>query len=154
MLETPVVADPNEVPRLKALTDRLDARGRNARYFLVDAEGTRTELPHALFQVLLTATRELASGRSITILHYDQELTTQQAADILQVSRPYLIRLLDEGKIRHHRVGSHRRIRIGDLLRYKETRDERRRADLKELVRASETLGLYDTEGPNGETRP
>ena len=90
----------------------------------------------------------LARGQSVAVLHYDEELTTQQAADLLQVSRPYLVRLLEEGQIPYHQVGTHRRIYLRDLLAYKEQRD-RRRASLRELRRASEALGLYD-EPDNG----
>jgi excisionase family DNA binding protein len=150
--ETPIGADPREAEQIRALAERIAARGDRVRYSLVDTENqVRQEIPAPLFEILVAAARELANGRSVVILHYDQEITTQQAADILQVSRPYFVRLLEEGKIPYHRVGTHRRIRMGDLLRYKEIRDERRHADLKELVRASEVLGLYDDDGEGSE---
>ncbi len=82
----------------------------------------------------------------MSILHYEEALATQQAGDLLQVSRPYLIRLLEAGKIRYHLVGSHRRVRLGDLLDYKSTRDRLRKTNINEMVRVSESLGLYDSD--------
>ena len=118
----------------------------NRNYILVDDQHGEIKLPPLLVRVLMEAARQLAKGNSISILHYEQELTTQHAADLLQVSRPYLIRLLEEGKICYHLVGSHRRIRLGDLLDYKKTRDARRQANISEMARVSESLGLYDSD--------
>ena len=69
-----------------------------------------------------------------------QELTTQQAADILNVSRPYVVKLLEEGKIPHTKRGRHRRIRFDDLMSYKEKDDRERSLAFDELVRLSEDL--------------
>lgn len=118
----------------------------NTHYVLVDDQHVEVQLPPSLVRVLMEAARQLAKGNSVSILHYEQELTTQQAADLLQVSRPYLIRLLEEGKIRYHLVGSHRRVRLGDLLDYKNTRDSLRKANISEMVRVSESLGLYESD--------
>ena len=145
--EMPVSAKPSEADQIRALDARLGAAPADARFVLADSKGgTTLELPESLFRVLAAAARQLASGHSVWILHYDEELTTQQAADLLQVSRPYLIRLLTEGKIAYRRVGTHRRIRIRDVMKYNEVRNERRRGTLKELIRGSDTLGLYDDE--------
>jgi len=94
----------------------------------------------------VSAVRDLSLGRSVAIIHYEHELTTQQAADILNVSRPHLVKLVDESKIPYHMVGTHRRIRMGDLLRFKQARDEERQGALRDLRKVSESLGLYDGE--------
>ena len=88
----------------------------------------------------------MAQGHSITILHYDHELTTQQAAELLGVSRPYFVSVLEAGKVAYHMVGTHRRVYMRDLLAYKERRDTLRHEHLRELRRVSESLGLYDDE--------
>jgi excisionase family DNA binding protein len=75
---------------------------------------------------------------------YQKEVTTQEAADILNVSRPYLIKMLEEEKIPYVTVGSHRRIPLQPLLEYKERRDEEREQGLRELTQLSQELGLYD----------
>ncbi|HXR65046.1 MAG TPA: helix-turn-helix domain-containing protein, partial [Ktedonobacteraceae bacterium] len=72
-------------------------------------------------------------------------LTTQEAADILHVSRPYLIKLLEEGEMPFTKVGLHRRIRFKDLRDYQKRRKEERRAALREMAHISQELGLYDT---------
>lgn len=82
----------------------------------------------------------MADGRSITLVPHDKELTTQEAADILHVSRPHLIKLLDRGDFPFHRVGTHRRIRIEDVLTYRDRRDAERSAALDELTKLSEEL--------------
>ncbi len=86
----------------------------------------------------------MAAGHSITIIPQHAELTTVEAADILNVSRPYLIKLLESGEIRFRKVGTHRRIMMEDLVAYKEKSDRQSRAAMDELVALSEELGLYD----------
>jgi excisionase family DNA binding protein len=141
-----IAPDEKEVLNIKEVARSLGSvAATEQRYSLVDqVSGEEIELPRALYLVLLDAAKQLAKGNSVAILHYEQELTTQQAADLLQVSRPHLIKLLESGQIRYHHVGSHRRIRLRDLLEYKKTRDARRRVNLQEMVRVSEALGLYD----------
>lgn len=141
-----ITATPEEAEEIRRISDELVKRNiADVHYALTDTEHSVVlELPRSLFSILLDAARSLARGRSVAIVHYGEELTTQQAADLLGVSRPYLIGLLEKGQIRHHKTGSHRRIRMGDLEAYRQTRDARRRADMQELMRVSESLGLYD----------
>lgn len=73
-------------------------------------------------------------------------MTTQQAADLLNVSRQYLVRLLDEGRIQFRKTGKHRRLRVQDVLVFKEQRDKNRRAGLRELSQLTQEFGGYDAE--------
>lgn len=139
-----VAAQPEEQPGIRELSRKLTKDNQSARYFLADSDGNRLEIPPSAFRILVRAVRDLSLGRSVAIIHYEHELTTQQAADILNVSRPHLIKLVDEGKVPHHMVGTHRRIRMGDLVQFKQVRDEDRRRALAELRQVSESLGLYD----------
>ncbi|MCA9626420.1 MAG: helix-turn-helix domain-containing protein [Myxococcales bacterium] len=86
----------------------------------------------------------MARGDSITVVPVGQELTTQQAADLLNVSRQYLVRLLDDGQLAYRRTGKHRRLRVEDVLTFKEHRDRKRKAALGELARLSEEAGGYE----------
>ena len=85
----------------------------------------------------------LAQGRGVQIVPKDVELTTQQAADLLNVSRPYLISLLESGQIPYRKVGKHRRITFDALMEYKRHDDLERRTAADELTQLSEELGLY-----------
>ncbi|GAB2847737.1 hypothetical protein GCM10022221_53940 [Actinocorallia aurea] len=93
-----------------------------------------------MFAYMLT---QLAEGRGVTVVPNHAELTTRQAADILNVSRPYLIGLLDGGKIPHRLVGRHRRVRFEDLMAYKRQSDAHARQAADDLVALSEELDLY-----------
>lgn len=85
----------------------------------------------------------LASGQGVQIIPDAAELTTQQAADFLNVSRPYLIGLLETDEIPYRMVGTHRRIRFEDLREYRRRDDLKRRHAAEELTQLSEELGLY-----------
>jgi excisionase family DNA binding protein len=111
---------------------------------LVSQDGDSIPLPEDLYQVVRQVVHLLAMGHAVTIVPYTRLLTTQEAADLLNVSRQYLCRLLDRGEIPHVRVGTHRRVKFEDLMRYREQRDARRREKLRELTRVSEELGMYE----------
>lgn len=100
------------------------------------------EVPMEVFRMFLEVLDALARGRAVSIVPGDKELTTQQAADLLNVSRPYLVQLLEQRKIPFRRVGTRRRVRFQDLLRYKkiDDADRKRTADL--LSKEAEELGL------------
>lgn len=99
-----------------------------------DAE-IRLELPPAIGQAILDLLLHIARGEMVTLVPYGGVLTTQKAADLLNVSRPFLTKLLETGTIPFHRVGSHRRVRVEDLLAYKRRRDGDRAGALDDLQR-------------------
>ena len=109
---------------------------------LTDAAGQRTPitLAPALSASLLEVLRLVADGRGFTLVPLEAELTTKQAADHLNVSRPFLIKLLEEGRIPHHKVGRHRRVRAEDLFAYRARRDAERGRALEELARLDADL--------------
>jgi excisionase family DNA binding protein len=92
------------------------------------------ELPAGAVALLLDILGAMASGQGITLIPEDAELTTVQAADLLHVSRPFLIKLLDEGQLPYRKVGKHRRIRLEDVMNYKRAIDQQRESVLDELV--------------------
>lgn len=111
---------------------------------LVDPDGVMVELPASVFHLLQVAVHHLARGQAVTLVPVDRELTTQQAADLLNISRPYLVKLLEQGAIPYTKTGSHRRIRFTDLMNYKLRRDGQRAGALTHLTQLSQELGLYD----------
>ena len=100
-----------------------------------DGHEVRFELPPAIGQLVLNVLSHIARGEMVTVVPYGAELTTQKAADLLNVSRPFLTKLLETGEIPFHKVGSHRRVQAEDLLAYKARRDARRSKALGDLQR-------------------
>lgn len=139
----PVAATAEERPAIGQI-DRLFARSPDGVSKIVGTGGEAIDLPMSVIRVLRQAVRAMAEDHMVTVVPVQKRLTTQQAADLLNVSRPYLIRLLEEDKIPFEKVGSHRRVRADDLLAYKRRRDAERDAALDELTRISQAMGLYD----------
>lgn len=108
----------------------------------LDGGAVAVELPRPVLDLLSAALVELAAGRQVTLLPEDTEVTTQQAADLLNVSRPYLIQMLERGELPFRTVGTHRRVPIQPLLAFKEALAAKRRGALDELTALSQELGF------------
>lgn len=148
---TPVAAPPEQQAQVAALSrafERMVLPSTQAppECRLVGPEGESVAIPDAVFHVLARVVEVLARGESVAVVTMDRELTTQQAADLLNVSRQYLVRLLDEGRIACRKTGKHRRLRVEDVLAWKAKRDKDRRAGLRELSQLTQDFGGYDAE--------
>ena len=110
---------------------------------LIDGDGQRLDVPRPLADVIVRAAELLAAGRRVTVVADDEMLTTQEAADQLNVSRQYVVRLIDRGDLPAVKVGSHRRLRPGDVGAFKANRDKTRDEALDRLADLSEEIGGY-----------
>lgn len=129
---------------VEALEAAQAVLAEQAAVALTAASGKSVSLPPELRGLLATVVTAMRRGQAITIAPLGQRLTTQEAADLLGVSRPTLIKLLEEGKIPYETPSRHRRIRLSDLLAYQAVRREEQRRVLRELTQDAQELGLYD----------
>jgi len=110
-------------------------------YIRKEGEG-HIKIPSFAMRLLLDILEQMAKGNAVSIVPVHAELTTQQAADILNVSRPYFVKLLDEGKLEHTKVGRHRRIRYDEIMRYKDEVTRDRMEALDELTQQGQELDM------------
>ena len=111
---------------------------------MVSPGGRRVEVPTSLQRFLLHLLKTLHEGKAVTVVASQQSLTTAQASGILGVSRQHFVNLLESGALPFHMVGSHRRVYLSDLLKYKRIRDRERRKILARMVQSEAEEGLYD----------
>ncbi len=140
--QEPVTPTDDEVRLAKSSSRRLAPfvnRNLNVR---IAETGELVELPAAAVRLLVDLLSAMAEGNAVTLIPIHAELTTQQAADLLGVSRPFLIKQLEEGIIPFRRVGTHRRILFSDLMQYKYEIDSKRLEALDELAAQAQELDM------------
>lgn len=135
---------PEQPRRLLELLGALGAEEHPLPPALIAPDGTHIELPEELFEVLRDVVGALAQGLAITIAPTHTVLTTSEAADLLGVSRPTLVRLLEAGEIPYEQPARHRKVRLDDVLAYKQRAQRARAAGLDEMVREAEDAGMYE----------
>lgn len=138
----PVSLPASQEEQVNALHELLTREGKPR---LVGKGGeSAVELPDAVFELLLQILEGMQRGKAIAIVPVVQYLTTQQAASMLGVSRPFFVKLLESGKLPFHLIGTHRRVYLKDLLAYKQYRDTERREALDRMGQEAEDAGIYD----------
>jgi|SRR5665213_4007060 len=129
----------------RRLTKFLAARPKKALRVRIGPENEPEEsisIPVTAFRLLNSILTEMAKGNAVTLISIHAELTTQQAADLLNVSRPFLIEQLEKGAIPYRKVGTHRRVMFQDLMEFKQSMDHQRLKALEELSAIDQELGL------------
>lgn len=121
---------------------------------LSKSDGTHLVLPGEVFDVLKRVVKALAAGQAVIVAPIHQRLTTQQAADLLGISRPTFVKLLESGEIDYEQPGRHRRVLLTDVLDYRQRRSTKRREGLDRMVEIAEESGMYErTTGPPNKVR-
>nr|NGY94357.1 hypothetical protein [Neochlamydia sp. AcF84] len=147
-LPEPIMPSESEVELARASSRILSSmslqKGKTVKILLEtdNYQQSSVTLPFSAFKLLMTVLTQMAEGNAITLIPVHAELTTQEAADLLNVSRPYLIRLLEEKKIPFRKVGTRRRILFQDLMDYKAKIDAARRKNLDELAEEAQNLDM------------
>ena len=122
---------------------------RSGKAKLVGPDGESRKLPDTLYAFLVELIELLQRGKCVYVLQNQARLTTAEAAAMLGTSRQFLVNLLESGEVPHHKVGSHRRIYVQDLVAYKAKRDNHRKRVLRDLVSSEVAEGLYEKISPN-----
>jgi len=144
LLEKPDTVVPSEEDtKLAAESSRILASTQPERDLRVQLDdGQVLTLPKAAARLLSHLLTEMAHGNAVTLIPIHAEMTTQEAADYLNVSRPHLVKLLESNALAYHKVGSHRRVRFADLKAYKEQNATERAKALDELAAQAQDLGM------------
>lgn len=135
----------------KLARDLTDDRRPRAR--LIGPDGSKIDVPEELYGVLRDVVAALSQGLAISIAPHNTMLTTQEAADLLSISRPTLVRLLSEGEIPFSMRGRHRRVLLRDVLDYQERTRQEREQVLDQMAVDAEETGLYDVTSTPENTR-
>ena len=142
--QTPIAPDKRETASVQRLRSFMEAQhvSTTKHASLVSPDGETLEIPTSIYKVLVQAVVAMSQGSAVSIIPVHHELTTQQAANLLNISRPHLVKLLDAGEVPFHKTGAHRRIYFEDLTRYRDVRDAERRKTLRDLTKRSAEYGL------------
>ncbi|WP_434740419.1 helix-turn-helix domain-containing protein [Micromonospora sp. SH-82] len=144
---------PKDSSDLARFARGLAAAQPSARARLVGPDGSHLDIPDELYGVLRDVVTALSEGMAISIAPHNTMLTTQEAADLLNISRPTVVRLLTDGQIPHTMRGRHRRVMLRDVLDYRERTRRERRQTLDQMAADAEEDDLYDVTATPKRTR-
>ena len=130
------------ISKLSATSQRIIKSSSNSVKIKIGEEDGYLNIPKKALSLLFSILNNMADGKSITLIPSDSEISTQQAADLLKVSRPHLVKLLEEGKIPFRKAGSHRRIGFNDLIKYQSKLKNNRKQQLNFLAKQAQNLNL------------
>lgn len=145
----PMLAEPHnqesfdELARVFQNVSKRSAKMKEPKesiFRLEDPDGVTYAIPKSMLTLLSRIIKELANGNAVTVVPFGKELTTQQAADILNVSRQYLVRLLERGDIPFNKVGTHRRLQLSDVLAYRKNKKINKEEQLRKLSQLGQEL--------------
>jgi len=142
LAERPILLSPDDAELAAQASRQLLRTKRDGAGLSVQVGDETLRLPKAVGDLLYHILTEMAQGNAVTVIPVHAELTTQEAADFLNVSRPYLIRLLEEGKLPFSMVGTHRRVKFSDLATFRKKSDDERRKVMEELAAQAQELGM------------
>ena len=128
----------------RALSAYLQTRAETQQIEIVDDKGAAhpVRMPVSALRLLVNVLTEIGEGNAVSIIPIHAELTTQETADVLNVSRPFLIQLLERGDIPFHKIGTHRRVRYLDVIAYKDRIDSERSKTLDALTEQAQVLKM------------
>jgi excisionase family DNA binding protein len=152
-LQERTLLPPEESSDLDAFVRHLSRLREPARARLIGPDDSVLDIPDELYDVLRDVVRALSQGLAISIAPHNTMLTTQEAADLLNISRPTLVRLLTDGEIPYTMRGRHRRVMLRDVLDYRERTRRERRQTLDQLAADAEEDDLYNLTATPKRTR-
>jgi excisionase family DNA binding protein len=143
LFDRPILPSADDAELAAQASRRLSRAKHEGAELRVQVDGGEMlRLPKAVSELLYHLLTEMAQGNAVTLFPIHAELTTQEAADYLNVSRPYLIRLLEEGKIKFNMVGTHRRVKFGDLEAFRKSSEDERKRVMDDLAAQAQQLGM------------
>jgi len=140
-IERTVLPPVEPIGELNALLERMGVAPRTT---LIGPSGEHLALPPEVFDVLRNIVEAMAGGQAVTIAPVHQRLTTQEAAEVLGISRPTLVKLLESGEIPFERPGRHRRVKLVDVLTYRDRVSTQRHDSLDRMVEIADQSGMYE----------
>lgn len=144
---TPSMLDPISIPvsQQEQVQELQKLMQREGKASLVGKGGEPAlELPDVVYSLLLRILQGMQEGKAISIVPFMQDLTTQEAANFLGVSRPFFVKILETGKLHYHMTGTHRRVYLKDLMDYRQHRDQDKIDAINRIAQFEEDAGLYD----------
>lgn len=142
ILDRPLIPTEPEVAQAKRSFKLLSEDESSSHYIMGSETGVKVPVPESVFNLFVTVLEELSKGSAIQLVPINAEVTTIEAAEIIGVSRPFLVKLLNEGKIPYRMVGRHRRILFKDLMEYDERSKQSLLKVLAEMTAEDDAAGL------------
>jgi excisionase family DNA binding protein len=139
----PILPTEDDALRAGELRDALEGRGAvDAPVRVQVDDATVLSMPPIVSRLLMNLLAETAAGRAVTLVPIEAEVTTQQAAELLNVSRPFVVGMIDKGLLPSRMVGNHRRLPLNEVLAYKTRNRAKRRESLREMAALDQELGI------------